>query len=97
MNTSNTSFDHNHNVNVIQTICKLEDVIDTLTEIYDTLTGEQYDKRSHYQIEYIYSLRSLTNEIKKSMSDDFCSLKYIDEKAGKLIICAEEFAKNDRD
>jgi len=91
------TFDPGHSVRLIQTICKLEDIVNQFTEIYDTMTGEQYDKRSHYQIEYIYSLRSLTNEIKKSMSDDFCSLKYIDEKAGKLIICAEEFAKNDRD
>jgi len=77
------------------TIGMLKEVLDIFSMLYDFPPNPQL--MSHYQREYIYSLRALTNELKKKLEGKNVSLKYILEKCNHLATCGEDFAIKDAD
>lgn len=81
-----------HHNQPILTIGYLKDAVEEFTAIIDHWYP---DVDQHYQKEFIYSLRALTDEVRKQLDGKYCSLTYIVEKLNKLAICAEQFAVND--
>ena len=68
-----------------QVINHLEGMINDLTFIYDNW---EKTNTNHYQLEYVYNLRAITDGLRRNLKNEDYSLKYISEKLVKLYECA---------
>ena len=68
----------------------LEECSSNLGFIYNNTVK---NSENHYYLEYVYALRSLVNELRQKLDDEYFSLDYINENLGRLLDCAREIDK----